>query len=433
MRALSGASRQPQNVATADPDHFERMPSGYCMSVLFGHPGGNPNSHNAALSYVETGRLEAMCVPWMPSLRTLRLLEFLGPLRPSAQRLRRRHFPALWDAPKIECPFQEIWRLSKRALGSASESLSYEANDWLMTTMARECKRPSVTAVHCYEDCALLQFVEAKRLGKGCIYDMPIGYYPAWEQTQNALAKKFAEWLPPDGLPSNRHVRPEQKRQEMELADLVLVPSTFVANTIRAHHPSKRMALAPYGVDSEFWNIRPVHKRVESLRFLYAGQISLRKGIPDLLDAWSKANPRSAELRLIGSWHLNPNKKYELPRGVKWFPASSPSGLREQYHQADVFVFPSFFEGFGLVLLEAMACGLPVIASSATIGADVVTTECGRILPVGDVDALVEAIQWFSGNRGSIAAMGAEARRIAEQSTWDRYRSAIQQATTAFA
>jgi hypothetical protein len=124
-------------------------------------------------------------------------------------------------------------------MGRGDERLSYEANDWLMRTMRRECRRATVTAVHAYEDCSLWQFQEARRLGKACIYDMPIGYYPAWEQIEAQLAHKYVDWLPPGGLPSNRYVRPQQKREEMDLADLVLVPSSFVAETIRAFHPHK--------------------------------------------------------------------------------------------------------------------------------------------------------------------------------------------------
>ena len=100
-----------------------------------------------------------------------------------------------------------------------------------MRTMTRECRRPAVTAIHAYEDCSLWQFAEAKRLGKACIYDMPIGYYPAWEHAQAELVRKFVDWLPAGGLPSSRYVRPQQKCQEMELADLVLAPSSFVAET----------------------------------------------------------------------------------------------------------------------------------------------------------------------------------------------------------
>ena len=104
-----------------------------------------------------------------------------------ATRLRRRRFEPLAEAPKIQGRIGEIKRLVVRALGRGDEGLSYEANDWLMRTMARECNRPSVTAVHAYEDCSLLQFEEAKRRGKACIYDMPIGYYPAWQEAENGF------------------------------------------------------------------------------------------------------------------------------------------------------------------------------------------------------------------------------------------------------
>ena len=68
---------------------------GGLMTVLFGHPSGNPNSHHAALAHFEAHQLEAFCVPWMPSRLTLQLLDHVAPLRPMAQRFRRRHFPAL--------------------------------------------------------------------------------------------------------------------------------------------------------------------------------------------------------------------------------------------------------------------------------------------------------------------------------------------------
>lgn len=218
----------------------------------------------------------------------------------------------------------------------------------------------------------------------------------------------------------------------MELADLVLVPSTFVADTIRAFHPNKTISLAPYGVDLEFWRPRDGGDGSEVLRFIYAGQISLRKGIPDLLQAWEKAALRSAELTLVGSWFLNDRKRVTLPRGVKHVPTLSSEGLRDQYHQADTFVFPSFFEGFGLVLLEAMACGLPAIATDATAGADVLTESSGRVLPVGNLDALVSALQWFDKNRGSLPAMGCTARKQAESCTWERYRRSVTEATSKF-
>jgi hypothetical protein len=117
----------------------------------------------------------------MPSAMTLRLLDRIKPMRAMTQRLSRRHFPPLAKAPKIQGRARELRRLLIRASGWGDDRLSNEANDWLMRTMTRECRRPGVTAVHAYEDCSLWQFAEAKHLGKACIYDMPIGYYPAWE------------------------------------------------------------------------------------------------------------------------------------------------------------------------------------------------------------------------------------------------------------
>ena len=402
------------------------------MTILFGHPAGNPNSHHAALAHFETGRLEAFCVPWMPSLLTLRLLEHIDSLRPVAGRLSRRNFSSLAGAVTVQGRAGEFRRLLIRAFGGGDERLSYEANDWLMCTMARECQRPAVTAVHAYEDCSLRQFAQAKHLGKACIYDMPIGYYPVWQRTQAELARRYIDWLPAGGVPSNRYVRPEQKSQELEWADLTLVPSSFAETTIRAFYPYKTIARAPYGVDIDFWKSETKAQRIGPLRFIYAGQLSLRKGIPGLLEAWEKAGLRDAELELVGQWQLAEKKRVSLPIGVTCRPPCSPEELRERYRAADVFVFPSFFEGFGLVLLEAMACGLPAIASEATAGPDVITEACGRLVPTGSTEALVECLRWFDKNREQLPALSQAARAKAESCSWNNYRRSVTEAVAPF-
>ncbi len=402
------------------------------MTVLFGHPGGNPNSHQAALAHLESGQLEAFCVPWMPTAATLRAIQHFDLTRSAGQRLARRTFGPLSLAPKIQGRPGEWARLLVRALGKGDEGLSYRANDWLMKTMRRECRRPAVTAVHSYEDCSEMQFAEAKRRGKSCIYDMPIGYYPAWEDTQAKLVRQFFDWLPAEGLPSARHVRPEQKKREMALADLVLAPSSFVENTILTHHPEKRVARAAYGVDLDFW-VPPASRDWDHpIRFLYAGQLSLRKGIPLLLEAWEAAGLKEASLDLVGVWQLAARKRAHLPRGVTLWPPCSREALRERYRAADVFLFPSFFEGFGLVLLEAMSSGLPAMATEATAGPDILSETCGRLVPRGDLEALVEGLRWFAGNQGQLPAMARAAREHAELFSWEAYRRSVSGAVAPF-
>src|SRR5207248_3404565 len=83
------------------------------MSILFGHPTGNPNSHQAALAHFESSRLEAFCVPWFPSEAVLACLRSFPLTHTMATRLERRRFEPLAEAPKIQSRIGEIKRRSE--------------------------------------------------------------------------------------------------------------------------------------------------------------------------------------------------------------------------------------------------------------------------------------------------------------------------------
>lgn len=402
------------------------------MSILFGHPSGSPFSFHAALSHYEQRRLAAFCVPWMPRRGTLRLLGMLPGAGEVARRLSRRRFEPLADAPMIQGRAGEIRRLAMRALGLRADTLAVQANEWLMNAMGRECGRPDVTAVHAYEDCALYQFEEARRQGKACIYDMPIGYFRAWQKVLSDLGGRYGDWMPSGTTSYVSHTPVEQKEKELALADLVIVPGAFVESTIREYVSNKTIAGAPYGVDLDFWKSDGSRSPREFMRFLYVGHASLRKGTPLLLEAWKKAALKNAELLLVGPWRLAEGKRSGLQSNVRHIPSCSSIALRERYAESDVFVFPSFFEGFALVVLEAMSCGLPTIASESSGGRGVLTPESGRVLPTGDVDALVDSLRWFSSHREALPAMSLAARRTAERYTWANYRDTLSKTVDPF-
>ena len=396
------------------------------MSVLFGCPTANPNSHHAALAYVEAGLLACFCVPWMPSTRTMHVLNSLPPLRSMVQRLERRQFQSLSHVPKVQGRTGEFCRLLIRAARGADYAFLHDSRArWIMRAMARECHRSTVTAVHGYENCSLWPFLEAKRLGKACVYDLPTCYYPAWEKIQTELSRKYSDWMPANGSRAAHDVWLEQKRKEMELADLTLVASRYVEGTVREFYPHKDIARTPYGIDVEYWTPVPTQKEPGPMRFIYAGNVSVRKGMALLIDAWSKAALRDAELTLVGSWGLADNKLRSLPAGIRWVPPCSSQVLRDRYRESHVFVFPSYSDGFGLVLLEAMACGLPAIASEASIGPEIITPDCGFITPTGDLDRLVELLRWFDRHRDELPVMGRQARAQATRCTWSNYRSLV--------
>jgi alpha-maltose-1-phosphate synthase len=395
------------------------------MAVLFGHSVGNPNSYHVAQAYFEAGLLDRFCVPWMPSSKTISVFSAIKPFRSLAQRLARRHFPPLLNAPKVQDRMGELFRLLMRTLGVSGTDYYDINNQWLMRTMARECYRPNVSIVHAYEDCSLLSFREAKRLGKACVYDLPTSYFPAWERIRGSLNKTYSDWFPMSDLSASHQRRLAQKREELELADLTFVASRYVEATVRDFYPHKNVVRAPYGVDLNFWTPSSEDKADSPVRFIYAGQLSPRKGVPLLIEAWLKADLQDAELVLVGTWGLADNKRRCLPSRVTWIPPCSAQSLRELYRHCHVFVFPTYSDGFGLVLLEAMACGLPTIASEASIGPEIITPKCGRLMSPGDLDQLVDHLRWAVANRDQLPLMGGAARAKASCHTWDDYRSLV--------
>jgi len=343
-----------------------------------------------------------------------------------AARLSRRHFAPLTSAPKRQGRIGEFRRLFLRASGHGGEHLAYEANDWLMRVMAREVEHTKARAVHAYEDCSLWQFEKAKKKGIACVYDMPIGYYPAWQCIETELLRKYRDWLPGVEI-SGQYARPEQKLKEMALADLVLVPSAFVEGTIREFLPDKQIVRAPYGVASDFWSPGPRSEESRPFTFICAGQNSIRKGTPDLLEAWKRADLKDARLRLVGPWRLAEQQLKDLPPDVEWVPPCSREDLRQHYRSADVFVLASYFEGQALALLEAMAYGLAPISSHAS---GIEGLPARQSFRAGDIDALIAALQWANSNRDHMEEVGRQARDWAQKSSWEAYRHKVRDAVT---
>src|SRR5262249_52363760 len=97
------------------------------------------------------------------------------------------------------------------------------------------------------------------------------------------------------------------------------------------------------------------------------------------------------------------------------------------YQQADIFCLPSMVEGFGLVILEALACGTPVITTTHTAGADIATQgQTGFVLEPGDQDALTRYLLWCYEPRSTdLAAMRGACRALAERYAWQVYRARL--------
>jgi len=198
---------------------------------------------------------------------------------------------------------------------------------------------------------------------------------------------------------------------EYEEADLITVPSQFAAGSFTASGVSARkLRVVPYGTDISLFHRSAPRDRV--FRVLFVGTAGLRKGLPYFLDA---IRPLSSlpnfEACLIGGAEDNAAPFLERYRGhfrdLGFVPRVK---LSEHYSRASVLVLPSIEEGFGLVQLQAMACGLPVIATPNTGASDLFTRhQCGFLVGLRDPDAIRERILQLYEDRALLAAMSERA------------------------
>ena len=127
------------------------------------------------------------------------------------------------------------------------------------------------------------------------------------------------------------------------------------------------------------------------LRVLFLGQIIIRKGIAEILKAIALLNNAPIEFWFVGQVKIDLPKKFKHHPQIKWLGSVSRSQTNEYYQQADVFLFPTHSDGFGITQLEAQSWQLPIIASEFC-GAVVKNQINGLILPQITAEAIAKAI-----------------------------------------
>jgi len=223
----------------------------------------------------------------------------------------------------------------------------------------------------------------------------------------------------------------EKILKEYDAADYIMVPAKHVYNSfIRQNISPSKILKVPYGVDfDKFYQLR---QSINSkFKVIFVGQVSLQKGVHYLIKAWEKLNlPNDlAELLIVGPiqdcFHQVMKTKY-LSDSVVFYGGLSQEKLKKLYLESSVFVLPSIHDGFGMVISEAMASGLPAICTVNTGGEELIENgKEGFILPIRDVDALAEKILWCYENREACFEMGLCAQKKIKNYTWDDYGDKI--------
>lgn len=211
------------------------------------------------------------------------------------------------------------------------------------------------------------------------------------------------------------------EQQALRRVDVVLAESDYTLKLFRAHIPADRLVLGVPGVDAVFFS--PASVYAENGYWLWVGRLNdPRKNIRLLLEAYARlvhGLPCVSDLILAGSgeWSLEYAAQAAalgITEHVQVYCDASAKQLRDLYRGASLFVLSSDEEGLGMVILEAMACGLPVISTDCGGPATaIVSGETGLLTPAGDAQSLADAMQYLLENPALRRQMGQAARQVA--------------------
>lgn len=216
--------------------------------------------------------------------------------------------------------------------------------------------------------------------------------------------------------------------REVEAADYVLVSSTFLRDDLAARGvPAGKLVVLPDGVDSRrFAPPREARRREpgEGLRVLFSGVVSVAKGLQDLDAAVALCGEDVASCVAIGGT-VDRALPDRTPR-IAYRGMVAHEEIVAAMRDADVFVLPSLGDTMPRVVMEALACGLPVVTTRES-GCDHVIRdgENGFIVPAGDPAAIAMVLRRLAADPDAARAIGRAARRTAEAFTWERHADAF--------
>jgi glycosyltransferase involved in cell wall biosynthesis len=295
--------------------------------------------------------------------------------------------------------------------------------------LARE-KAKGASAVYSYEDGALYTFQRAKEMKLQCMYDLPIGYWRSMHNLLSVEKELNPEWTTTLGGLRDSLEKLNRKDQELSLADKIFVASSFTKKTLSCY-PKKlsEVHVVPYGFPPATPRFYSSFKTHQKIKLLFVGGLSQRKGLSYLFKAVNELKEHISLTVLGQTASYDCEALRENLDKHTWIKTLGHSKVLELMQKHDVLIFPSLFEGFGLVITEAMAQGTPVITTERTAGPDIIKHgENGWLISAGSAEAIKNVLEQILLRPQLIADVGVEALRTAEKRPWNVYGKELAEA-----
>jgi starch synthase len=234
----------------------------------------------------------------------------------------------------------------------------------------------------------------------------------------------------------------QMELKEYELSDSVAIPSLFVEKTFHKRgFPATKLFRNNLGVNLSCFK---ASKKPESpssnggLKIIFAGSISLRKGIPDLLEGFNQLDSRESTLTLLGGITRELESLFQdKSEQIRLLGHIPQKELLSHYQQNHCFVMASVEEGMAMVQMQALACGLPLVCTTNTGGEDLLMLSgdlgkpdvlgikqfpCGFLIPVHSPKAISHCLRRFINEPKLWETMRNEALKLAgEKLSWEKY------------
>jgi glycosyltransferase involved in cell wall biosynthesis len=397
-----------------------------------------PELNHLAGHLAQAGRLAALVRPYVnkdrPWERALARLPLLGRLHATTLG-RRRIDDRLLKALTIEAGVWPDWLSAAAARAPWGDTLRHHAAHALRRRVRRAVAAEGARHVRAgqsvvaYEGFALPAFEALKRGGSGRAWlDYPVAHHQErrrWRDEENEREPAFASTWP--GFDDWGDGHEDRLDREIALADGVLLGSAFAADSfVAAGVPRSRLHVVPYGVDLALFSAPADPPPRRPFRVVFSGQLTQRKGLSYLLRGYRLFRRDDSELALIGSVVGSREPLRPFASLFTHLPHQPRPALAQRYRASHVLVLPTLVEGMPLVVLEAMACGLPVIVTANGPAGVVRDGVEGFIVPARNDEALADRLQRLYQDEDLRQRMGQAAAERARQFGWSVYGRAVQ-------
>lgn len=406
--------------------------------IAFCHPIGNQNAKNALLCLLENDLLASLTTSFYYNKKSKlhTIISFASDK--IAQEFSRRNWVSGKEEKIFSYPTFELLRifLIRSKITRILEIKEKKLFDYLSVYIDRKFSQVIkqanyLSGVYAYEDAAAISFQKSKQLGLINFYDLPTLHYKEVYKIHQEEAALFPEFKNSCTALLEPEWKIKRKEQELELADYIIVASNATRDSlIKNQISSEKIVVIPYGAAlTKNIDFSTKRKDKKSFDILYAGRMNPLKGVHYLIEAFKQLDLKNCTLHLVGGNEYPPGwleKTLSKSNNIKYYGSVPYNQLSKIYLSCDIFVFPSLYEGFGLVVLEALSHGLPVIATKTGVASDILSDpKIGLLIEKRNVDDLKKAILQYYDNNNFLDVADHEILNQIKLYSWEAYRISL--------